>query len=143
VGTPLSPSSSAADGQPPREAAACRVRRYRRPRRISHARDIRKRGWWSAYGDVLTGSFAELEDDASHIQSWQTQVIPGLLQTEGYARTLIAEDTHDETQDERVLGQPHLFPRPGTSTQAIAHAECPAGSDGLSKGRGVICFRAP
>lgn len=67
------------------------------------ARDVRKRGWWSAYGDVLTGSFAELEDDASHIRSWQTQVIPGLLQTEDYARTLIAEDTPDETQVDRRL----------------------------------------
>jgi hypothetical protein len=35
VGTPLS-LSSAVDGQPPRKAAARRVRRYRRPSRISH-----------------------------------------------------------------------------------------------------------
>ncbi|MFA1546129.1 helix-turn-helix domain-containing protein [Actinomadura chokoriensis] len=53
------------------------------------ARDIRKRGWWSAFNDVLTGSFAELEDDATEIRSWQVQFIPGLLQTSDYALALI------------------------------------------------------
>lgn len=53
------------------------------------ARDIRKRGWWAAFGDVLTGSFAELEDEATVIRSWQVQFIPGLLQTSDYALALI------------------------------------------------------
>lgn len=62
-------------------------------------RDIRNRGWWAAYGDVLAGSYAELEDAASRIRSWQTEVVPGLLQTEDYARTLIAGE-YPDSQDE-------------------------------------------
>lgn len=54
-------------------------------------RQIRQRGWWTVYGDVIDGSHAELEAAATHIRSWQAQVVPGLLQTEDYARTLIAD----------------------------------------------------
>ncbi len=63
------------------------------------ARDIRKRGWWSAFGDVLTGSFAELEDDAASIRSWQVQCIPGLLQTSDYALALIRIGSPDDPED--------------------------------------------
>ncbi|MVZ99046.1 helix-turn-helix domain-containing protein [Actinomadura sp. LD22] len=63
------------------------------------ARDIRKRGWWSAFNDVLTGSFAELEDDAAEICSWQVQCIPGLLQTSDYALALIRIGTPDDPED--------------------------------------------
>lgn len=67
---------------------------------IQVARDIRKRGWWTAYGDVLSGSFAELEDAASIIRTWQLEVVPGLLQTESYARAIISAD-HDEAETNR------------------------------------------
>jgi transcriptional regulator with XRE-family HTH domain len=53
------------------------------------AGDVRQRGWWAAYGDVLAGSYAELEDAADTIRSWQVQLVPGLLQTVDYARELI------------------------------------------------------
>jgi transcriptional regulator with XRE-family HTH domain len=53
------------------------------------SRDVRKRGWWSAYDDVLPPSYAELEDDATEIRSWQVQEMPGLLQTDEYAFALI------------------------------------------------------
>ncbi|NDU73838.1 helix-turn-helix domain-containing protein [Actinomadura sp. DSM 109109] len=63
------------------------------------ARDIRKRGWWSAFNDVLTGSFAELEDDATDIRSWQVQFIPGLLQTSDYALALIRILSPEDSED--------------------------------------------
>ncbi|WP_089330721.1 helix-turn-helix domain-containing protein [Actinomadura meyerae] len=63
------------------------------------ARDIRKRGWWSAFNDVLTGSFAELEDDAIAIRSWQVQFIPGLLQTSDYAMALIRVLSPEDSED--------------------------------------------
>ncbi|WP_173094579.1 helix-turn-helix domain-containing protein [Actinomadura verrucosospora] len=63
------------------------------------ARDIRKRGWWSAFNDVLAGSFAELEDDATAIRSWQVQFIPGLLQTNEYALALIRILSPDDPED--------------------------------------------
>lgn len=63
------------------------------------ARDIRKRGWWSAFNDVLAGSFAELEDDAIQIRSWQVQFIPGLLQTSDYTLALIRVLSPDDPED--------------------------------------------
>ncbi len=48
-----------------------------------------KRGWWSQYGlpDWLAG-YVGLEHDATSVRSWELELIPGLLQTEQYARTL-------------------------------------------------------
>lgn len=67
------------------------------------ARDVRVRGWWAAYSDVLAPSFAELENDASSIRSWQVEVIPGLLQTPAYARALISMDASDDADVNRRL----------------------------------------
>jgi len=49
-----------------------------------------QRGWWTAYGDVLTGSFVADEALASRIRTWQPQLVPGLLQVEQYAWAVIA-----------------------------------------------------
>ncbi|MBW8482880.1 helix-turn-helix domain-containing protein [Actinomadura parmotrematis] len=67
---------------------------------VKLARDVRsgQRGWWAAYGDVLAGSYAELEDAADIIRSWQIQLVPGLLQTEDYARAIMAAG-HDDPDD--------------------------------------------
>jgi hypothetical protein len=67
------------------------------------AKDVRKRGWWTAYGDVLSESFAQLEDAASAIRSWQLEIVPGLLQTEDYARALIRAVTGNEEEVDRRL----------------------------------------
>ncbi|MBA9002519.1 helix-turn-helix domain-containing protein [Thermomonospora cellulosilytica] len=69
------------------------------------ARDVRRRGWWASYSDVLPGSYAELEHAASRIRTWQPQLVHGLLQTEDYARTLIRghfPDLAAEEIDRRV-----------------------------------------
>ncbi|GAA0335154.1 helix-turn-helix domain-containing protein [Actinoallomurus spadix] len=55
---------------------------------IRLARDAGERGWWEDLG-VFTGSYVGLEDAASFIRSWQPLLIPGLLQTEDYARAVI------------------------------------------------------
>ncbi|RFU40856.1 XRE family transcriptional regulator [Actinomadura logoneensis] len=54
------------------------------------ARQARQRGWWTAYSDVFQSSFVALEDEASSIRGWYPQVIPGLLQTDAYAHTLLS-----------------------------------------------------
>jgi len=53
------------------------------------ARDAKKRGWWASYGDAFATSFVDMEDVAVEINEWENQVIPGLLQTPEYARSLI------------------------------------------------------
>lgn len=56
------------------------------------ARDSKKRGWWHDYGDTIPSAyvdFLDLEADARYIRNWQPLVLPGLLQTEDYARALL------------------------------------------------------
>lgn len=56
------------------------------------SRATRQRGWWNAYGDSISQSYTEylsLEAEATSMCSFQNQVIPGLFQTEEYARSLI------------------------------------------------------
>ena len=53
------------------------------------------RGWWHDYSDILPGWFEEyisLEEAALQIRGYEVQFVPGLLQTEEYARavTLLA-----------------------------------------------------
>ncbi|QKG21510.1 helix-turn-helix domain-containing protein [Actinomadura verrucosospora] len=56
---------------------------------ITLARQAGQRGWWTAYQDVFAGSYVALEDEASHIRTWDPQLIHGLLQTEDYSRAVI------------------------------------------------------
>jgi transcriptional regulator with XRE-family HTH domain len=56
------------------------------------ARDGARRGWWQTYRDTITPAYADLislEADASSLRTWQTTLIPGLLQTSAYARVTI------------------------------------------------------
>lgn len=53
-------------------------------------RDSRRRGWWTTYKDVFTGSYVGLEYEAARIQV-ASHIVPGLFQTPEYARAVIAE----------------------------------------------------
>lgn len=56
---------------------------------VSIAREAREKGWWQPYSDVLTSAYVGLEAAADRICAYEAQVVPGLLQTEGYARAMI------------------------------------------------------
>jgi transcriptional regulator with XRE-family HTH domain len=56
---------------------------------IALAREAERKGWWEAYSDSLLeeyAAFVGLEAEAEYAFEWETQVIPGLFQTEAYAR---------------------------------------------------------
>ncbi|WP_269082843.1 helix-turn-helix domain-containing protein [Allosalinactinospora lopnorensis] len=56
------------------------------------ARESRRRGWWHVYGDVLPERFEVylgLEPEANALHFYQSVVVPGLVQTERYARALL------------------------------------------------------
>jgi transcriptional regulator with XRE-family HTH domain len=63
------------------------------------ASEAGKRGWWTAYGDVFTGSYVADEAEAAHIRTWQPLLIPGLLQTEQYAWAVIQAGRADSPDD--------------------------------------------
>jgi transcriptional regulator with XRE-family HTH domain len=61
---------------------------------LNLAREANTPGWWHAYSDIVPAwaqPYVGLEAAASVIRTYQIQIIPGLLQTEGYARALIRQ----------------------------------------------------
>lgn len=56
---------------------------------VQLTREVARRGWWTAYSDVFTGSYVEFEATAKAIDHWAPLLAPGLLQTEDYAREII------------------------------------------------------
>jgi hypothetical protein len=65
------------------------VRSPHREALIQLARDARMMGWWTPYRDVFTGSYVALEDESSAMRLYCPELVPGLLQTEDYARAVI------------------------------------------------------
>jgi transcriptional regulator with XRE-family HTH domain len=65
------------------------VRSPERDALIALGRDSRRRGWWTTYKDVFTGSYVGLESEAARIQI-TSHIVPGLFQTADYARAVIA-----------------------------------------------------
>ena len=60
---------------------------------LALAQDANSPGWWHRYGDVLPGwfeTYVGLEEAAALIRTYEVQFIPGLLQTEEYARAVIS-----------------------------------------------------
>jgi transcriptional regulator with XRE-family HTH domain len=66
------------------------VRSPERDALIALGRDSRRRGWWTTYKDVFTGSYVGLESEAATIEV-ASHLVPGLFQTAGYARAVITE----------------------------------------------------
>jgi transcriptional regulator with XRE-family HTH domain len=61
---------------------------------VQLARDSRQKGWWHAYSDTTMQpqfvTYVGLESAASEIRMYEVNLIPGLLQTEDYARAVIS-----------------------------------------------------
>jgi transcriptional regulator with XRE-family HTH domain len=60
-------------------------------------------GWWQQYSDLLPSWFEmylRLEQAAAFIRTYQVQFIPGLLQTEEYARSVILVGHRSESAEE-------------------------------------------
>ena len=59
---------------------------------VQLARDARRKGWWHTYGGALPTWFEPyigLESEAVQLRDFQSMVLPGLLQTEDYARAVL------------------------------------------------------
>ena len=76
---------------------------------IALAGRSREPEWWTRYNDVLPDwfeSYLGLESAATSIRSFETQFVPGLFQTEDYARavTRLGHQTAPESEIERRVG---------------------------------------
>ncbi|GAA3019563.1 helix-turn-helix transcriptional regulator [Streptosporangium longisporum] len=67
---------------------------------VQLTREVARRGWWTAYSDVFTGSYVEFEAAARTICHWAPLVVPGLLQNENYAREVIRAGHPDRSDVE-------------------------------------------
>ncbi|GAA3054749.1 helix-turn-helix domain-containing protein [Actinokineospora globicatena] len=60
-------------------------------------------GWWHRYSDLMPSwfnDFVGLEESAARIQTYELQFVPGLLQTEEYARMLASRGRPELREDE-------------------------------------------
>jgi transcriptional regulator with XRE-family HTH domain len=72
---------------------------------MSLARGAREQGWWTQYVDISFEPYIGLEAEASAITCFSMHYVPGLLQTEEYARALIkaiAPGIEPEVYEQRV-----------------------------------------
>jgi len=53
------------------------------------ARDARQKAWWHPYTQVLSSAYVGLEAEAGRVRTYEQLVVPGLLQTEAYARAMM------------------------------------------------------
>lgn len=70
---------------------------------LALSREARQRGWWQNYGDVLPSEYATLiglEAEATSVRNYEQTLVPGLLQTADYARSIIAAARPGDTPDE-------------------------------------------
>jgi transcriptional regulator with XRE-family HTH domain len=72
------------------------------------ARSAKTKGWWQSYTDVLPPAYADfigLEADAVRMDSFETMLVPGLLQTPDYARSVISDawETEGPEHIERLV----------------------------------------
>ena len=68
---------------------------------VTLVREANQAGWWHSFSDAMPNwfqTYVGLEEAAALIRTYQVQFIPGLLQTEDYARAIV------------LLNRPHMDP---------------------------------
>jgi transcriptional regulator with XRE-family HTH domain len=84
-------------------------------------------GWWYPYRDALPDwfrAFVTLEEEASLIRAYEPHYVPGIMQTEDYARTVLCAGVDDSDEIERRVAlrmqrQRELIERGGTEFWAV------------------------
>jgi transcriptional regulator with XRE-family HTH domain len=65
---------------------------------LALCRQAKERGWWQSYGSAVPGWFqfyVGLESEASLIQEYSAELVPGLLQTADYYRAFLSTSPAD------------------------------------------------
>ena len=77
----------------------------RRAELTQMAKDARRKDWWdSRYGDLLSehaySDYLMLENDAQWLRCYEALLVPGLLQSEEYARAIFAASRPEATAEQ-------------------------------------------
>lgn len=94
---------------------------------IALAMEANRPGWWYPYRDALPDwfrAFVTLEEEASLIRAYEPHYVPGIMQTEGYARAVLRAGVRDSDEIERRVAlrlqrQRELLQRGGTEFWAV------------------------
>lgn len=75
---------------------------------VAVARTARKRGWWHIYGDAVPAwfeTYVGLEGAAHTLSNYEAEIVPGLLQTDAYARAVYKREmlTEDDAAVQREV----------------------------------------
>jgi hypothetical protein len=69
---------------------------------VELAKETKARDWWRVYGDAIPSwldLFLGLEQAAAHVRVFDTHFVPGIVQTERYARSLFEADRNVLARD--------------------------------------------
>jgi transcriptional regulator with XRE-family HTH domain len=78
----------------------------RRTHLLALAQDAAQKGWWEEFADELSADYQQfigLEHEASSIAIWHVDVVPGLLQTQAYARHIISSYNRVDPRAPRMV----------------------------------------
>ncbi|MEH1166142.1 helix-turn-helix transcriptional regulator [Micromonospora sp. CPCC 205539] len=87
---------------------------------IEIARGAQQRGWWQKYSDVLPEWFefyVGLEAEAAALRTYEAESVPGLLQTEAYAKAIYRRTAGEDGLERKVAARLHR--------QDVLHRESP------------------
>ena len=80
----------------------------RRALLLELAEDAAQKGWWEEFSDSLSDDYRQfigLEYEATSVAIWHVDVVPGLLQTEAYARHIISSYSRVEPVAPGMIGR--------------------------------------
>lgn len=93
-----------------------KVHGTRRDKLLKLAEEARQPAWWTAYKGIFKSRYVVLEQDATGVCEWGPILIPGLLQTEDYARAVIHVGRPELTEAEVNLRAAARMRRQGLLT---------------------------
>jgi transcriptional regulator with XRE-family HTH domain len=80
----------------------------RRALLLELAEDAAQKGWWEEYADSLSDDYQQfigLEHEATSIAIWHVDVVPGMVQTEAYAKHIISSYSRVEPVAPGMIGR--------------------------------------
>jgi transcriptional regulator with XRE-family HTH domain len=117
------------------------------------ASQANQQGWWHHHQDLLPSwfhAYLGLEESAESIRSYDTQFVPGLLQTEQYSQAVVELAAYPSEDTDRLVllrkERQRRFASGGLRLSAVIDEMAlrrPVGTQCVMRGQLVHCWRLP